>query len=464
MKIVPKLFCILLALTMILSASACAASKVDDSAGDTAGTASAETSGADEAGEKPAEDVKLKILTTQLKENIDQDSRVKAFYNSVESFNAANPNVEITVEAIAAEPYNDKAKILAAANELPEIFEVLGSWNKSFVESEVVMKLNEIIDADAEWKKIIKPTATNNFTIDGNVYGICLEEGGSTTLLFYNEAILKECGVNAPPRTMAELKEAINAIKAKGYTPISLGNKGPWVAQSCYLSAIGSRYTGNDWNLSIVNRSGASFTDPEFVQGLELMQELARLGAFNKDLNSIDYQQQRVPYYNKKAAMFIEGFWAINAVNADCPEDVLENTHVTGIPAIEDAKVPDYAAGGNGGWAYALNAKLEGAVKDAAVGWLKTLISKESAATVLEGGNPCAIEPGDYDTSKLSRLHLEFFELMETVPFCETYDLVFEPNVIDVMCKGLQELLIDTLSPEALAIRIQGEYEKGAGE
>jgi raffinose/stachyose/melibiose transport system substrate-binding protein len=58
---------------------------------------------------------------------------------------------------------------------------------------------------------------------------------------------------------------------------------------------------------------------------------------------------------------------------------------------------------------------------------------------------------------------VEFFELMETVPFCETYDLIFEPNVIDVMNKGLQELLINTISPEELAERIQAEYEKTAG-
>lgn len=306
----------------------------------------------------------------------------------------------------------------------------------------------------------MRPTAVNNFTVDGKIYGICLEEGGSTTLLFYNAAILKECGFDQPPKTMTELFKYIEVIKAKGYTPISLGNKGDWVAESCYLSAIGSRYTGNDWNWNIVNRTGAKFTDPEFVQGLTLMQKLAKAGAFNKDLNSIDYQQQRVPFYNKKAAMFIEGHWAINSILADCPEDVKATTHVTSIPEVDDGKVPNYAAGGNGGWAYALSSKLDGTAKEAAVGWLKTLISQEAANTVLEGGNPCAIEPGEYDQSKMAPLQVEFFDLMKTVPFCETYDLIFEPNVIDVMCNGVQDLLINNVTPEKLAEKLQAEYEK----
>ena len=457
MKGTKKLCGILLTLVMLISMSACGTPASDTTTdGDTQAPAQPENNEP----EAPAEKIVLTVFTEQMKENAESDSRVMAFYNAVDTFNAKDPNVQIEVDSLATEPYNDKAKILAAGNELPEIFEVLGSWNKSFVESGVNMNLKDIIDADPEWKSIIKPTALNNFTVDGNPYGICLEEGGSTTLLFYNEDILNECGVTSPPATMTELTDAIVKIKEKGYTPISLGNKGPWVAESCYLSAIGSRYTGNDWNFSIVNHTGAKFTDPEFVQGLALMQSLAKQGTFNSDMNSIDYQQQRVPFYNKEAAMFIEGFWAINSLNSDCPQDVLDATHVIGIPAQEDAKVPDYLAGGSGGWAYELNANLEGAKKDAAVDFLKTLMSQESARTVLEGGNPCAIDPGEYDKSGLSRLHVEFFDLMEQVPFCETYDIVFDPNVIDVMSKGIQELLIDAVSPEELAERIQAEYEK----
>lgn len=464
MRIVSRLFCVFIALAMLISMSACGTSGADNTGGNTQTSNSGQSAAKEPAtSTQAAEKVSLKIFTYKLKENIESDSRVKAFYDSIDKFQAENPNVTINVEAIASEPYNEKAKILAAGNELPDIFEVLGSWNKSFVESEIVMNLKDIIDADPEWKKIIKPTAVDNYKVGDGIYGICLEEGGSTTLLFYNEAILKECGLSGPPRTMSELKDAVKAIKAKGYTPISLGNKGQWVAQSCYLSALGSRYTGNDWNYGIVNHTGAKFTDPEFVKGMASLQELAKLGAFNKDLNSIDYQQQRVPYYNKKAAMFIEGFWAINALNQDCPKDVLENTHVTGIPDCEDAKVPNYTAGGNGGWAFALYSELEGAKKDAAVKWLKTIISKEYAGMVLAGGNPCAIDAGeDYDKSQLTSLHKEFFEFSKSVPACVTYDLVFDPSVVDVMNKGLQELLINTVSPEELAKRLQTEYEKAS--
>lgn len=454
MKLYSKLLSVVLIVLLMFTMVACQKTQTSDPVETPA------SSPANNSTEKPAEKIELHILTQFLKENIEGDSRVRAFYDSVERYQNENKNVTVTVEAIAAEPYNDKAKVLAAGNELPDIFEVLGSWNKSFVESGVVMNLKDILNADPEWKAIIKDTAINNYKIGDDIYAICLEEGGSTTLLFYNEEILKECGVNAPPKNMDDLMNSIDAIRAKGYTPISLGNKGQWVAQSCYLSAIGSRYTGNDWNFDIVNRTGAKFTDPEFIKGLEVMYQLGKRGAFNSDMNSIEYQQARVPYYNEEAAMLIEGFWAINAFVADCPEDVLKVTHVTGIPECTDAKIPDYTAGGNGGWGFALSSKLDGTKKEAAVSFMKTFLSKESASTVLEGGNPCAILPGDYDKSNLSRLHTEFFDFMETVPTCETYDLVFPSNVVDAMNRGLQALLIDAVTPEKLAKELQAEYEK----
>jgi raffinose/stachyose/melibiose transport system substrate-binding protein len=46
------------------------------------------------------------------------------------------------------------------------------------------------------------------------------------------------------------------------------------------MSTLGNRVTGNDWYES--NRPyGAAFTDPEFVQALKALSDLAQAGAFN---------------------------------------------------------------------------------------------------------------------------------------------------------------------------------------
>jgi raffinose/stachyose/melibiose transport system substrate-binding protein len=181
MKFNSKLICIILIVLVSVGMVACQTPQTGGAA-----DANTQTPGStNNPTDKPAEEIELKVLTQFLKENIERDSRVRAFYDSVERYMDENKNVNITVEAVAAEPYNDKAKVLAAGNELPDVFELLGSWNKSFVESGVLMNLTEIINADPEWKAIIKDTAVNNFKIGEDIYAICLEEGGSTTLLFF---------------------------------------------------------------------------------------------------------------------------------------------------------------------------------------------------------------------------------------------------------------------------------------
>ena len=135
---------------------------------------------------------------------------------------------------------------------------------------------------------------------------------------------------------------------------------------------------------------------------------------------------------------------------------------MTGLPDQTDAKVPNYTAGGNGGWAYALNSGLKDTSAEAALQWLRSYISPEYAGRILAKGIPTGVSSDSYDKTGLTPLSQELYRVIDSVPACVTYDLVFEPAVIDVMCKGLQELLIHSVTPEELAARIQKEYEAGA--
>lgn len=450
MRILKNLLCLILTLTMMLSLGAC-------------GTKNTSTPAENKKieGTESKEKITLKFVGTELRENYDKDVRVKAYFDAIDEFQKQNPNIVIEHEGIPHDAYQEKIQVLAAANELPDMFDVKGSWNKNFVNNGLVADLTNDINADQEWKSIIKQDANLNFQVDGKTYGLSIESGGSTSLVFYNEAILKECGINEFPKTTSDLYDAIEKIKAKGYTPISMGNKGKWLAESCYLSTIGNRFTGTEWTTSIINGTGAKFTDKDFVDSLSFFQNLAKAGTFNSDLNSIDYKQQRVPYYNKKAAMIVEGFWTINAILSDAPEDVLKATKIAVFPHIDEAKGPaNMTTGGAGGWAKGISSKLEGPARDAAIECLKLYISKESANILYAGGIIPGMKSEDYDKDSLHRLQLDYFEIMDNITPCEVYDLTFDPAVEAVLENGLQELLIDAITPEKLAQKIQEEYEK----
>src|SRR5690625_6523410 len=73
---------------------------------------------------------------------------------------------------------------------------------------------------------------------------------------------------------MEELLDVIDVFNEQGLTPIALGNKEPWVAQSTTFGAIADRVTGTDWFLDAVDQDGHTFTDDEFLEALHYFEEL----------------------------------------------------------------------------------------------------------------------------------------------------------------------------------------------
>ncbi|MFP4017352.1 MAG: extracellular solute-binding protein [Halanaerobiales bacterium] len=387
------------------------------------------------------------------------DSYSIVFNEILNEFQKNNPQYNIKQEVLSHDNYEMKIKTLAAANELPDVFLIKGSMIDNFRASGMIGPFDSFLAADPEWKDSFVQGAFSDAQRDEGIFGIPLKVE-PTSLLFYNEAIFKEAGVDEFPETWEEFIVAINKIKEAGYTPISLGNKGKWVAQSCILSMLGDRYTGTDWFRSIRNNTGASFNDSEFVAALAALQELAEMGAFNGDMNSIDNNQQRTAFYNGEAAMFFEGAWALNVLEENAPEEILANTRVEILPAVQGGKGnPDTFAGG-AAWSHQINSSLEGAEREAAIELIKALTSQEFSTKLIENNGTPPTKPGDYDKSKLTKLMNDYFALLDRTNFSPTYDVQLSPSIIEVMNSGLQELLIGVLSPEDLAERIQDEYER----
>jgi raffinose/stachyose/melibiose transport system substrate-binding protein len=282
----------------------------------------------------------------------------------------------------------------------------------------------------------------------------------STSIVYYNQEIFKKAGFDKFPATWDEFITALKKIKEMGITPISMGNKDQWVAGSCLLSSLGDRFTGTDWFNSIRDKKGAKFTDKPFVDALAAIQELTKLGVFNSDINSLDNSQQRTAFYNGKAAMFLEGGWAVSSIATDAPKEILNNTHLALLPGVTGAPGKANATAGGSGWAIALNKNLEGEKLKAAVELTKLLTGETAANMTAERGDVSGSVAKNYDKSKSTPLFVEYLKLLENSKMTPVYDIQLSPDIIQVMNKGLQELLIPKTpqTPEKLAKEIQDAY------
>ena len=406
-------------------------------------------------GESSADDGTELTLTHYFVE-ADTSAQAIATRAMVERFRAEHPEVNLVVDAIGHDSYEERILVLAAGNELPDVFRFRASTLGDFVEGGLLHPLGELIEASPEFADNRLP---NSFrTADGEVWGVPMN-ALSTSLVYYNQAIFDEVGIDRFPESWTEFEQVIVRIRDAGYIPIAMGNRSPWLGQSVYLSTVAVRFTGEEWFQSILDRDGASFTDAPFVAALDAMQNLAEIGAFNDDFLSIDNTAMRRLYYNGRSAMFIEGSWALEQLEASAPANVRDATAIAVLPPVDGTGVPqDTMSGGPSAWTWGIRSGLSGARLEAAWDLMTAINGAESANMMAENGGVPLSRAEDFDASGLSERQLRFLEIFQEYTVTPIYDAHLDAALIETINNGIQELLLGLVTPEELAQTIQEQY------
>lgn len=399
-----------------------------------------------------------KTTLTILDAFVPGEGMTKAFEAVLEDFKQANPDVAIDEETISNSDLSVKVQTLAAADELPDVFGLKGQMAESFVKNGKILPLGDFLKEDSDWQSQFKDGVFSNFTFGNEIYGIPYQI--TNTCIYYNDSLLKQAGIDTFPTTWEGLITAVKALKAAGITPIVLGNKEKWNAESVIMSTLGNRVSGNDWYQDIRAQEGAKFTDPEFVDALKALRDLVAAGAFNTDINSIDGAQQRQVFMNGKAAMTVDGTWAIAEFDLNCPKEVLDNIKIAAIPSVKGGKGDPNAISGGSGWALAVNAKIDPAKIPAVKAFLKTIVNTKFSSILAGSGSPTAFIPGDFTLDPSQVVAIRFNEFQKGRSYVPVYDHQLSSGVMQVMQTGLQNLLIGQVTPEQLAEDIQIEYTR----
>lgn len=363
----------------------------------------------------------------------------------VEKFNKENPDIKVVIESIPHDQYETKLRTQAAGQQLPDMFRVWpGTRMKPLAEGGALLSLNPIAD---KWADKIPEGVLADYALDGEQYAIPgnLSE---TSLIFYHKDMVEAAGFSEFPKTYDELKSLIQKLNEQEATPIALGNKAIWPLQSIYLSTMADRFTGSEFLPNAISGE-ASFTDERFVQAISIIDELAKMKAFNEDFNTLDEAQARTQFNGGDAAMHFAGSWAIGPVleGAENPDNI-------GVAAFPDfsgegdpAKIAGVAGGG-----IALSSQLSEEKQEAAFKFLEYFYSDEMYQQLV-GANlivPAKVEMGD-DVPAV---------LQEAIGFAQgglapVYDAVLSPELTDLLNNGLQSVTLGDKTPEELAKEMQ---------
>ena len=283
-------------------------------------------------------------------------------------FKASHPNVEIATESYQDQPWQEKVKIYATANQLPDVMKY---WSfpgmmLPLVNAGLLQKLNMSDFSSAGFL----PGALEGNMFNGDLYGIPVS--ADMWVMYFNKALFDKAGVPVPT-TWEDIVAAVPKFKAIGITPVATDGLEGWPL--CILfDNVAQRINGDFTRVDAALTRKARYTDADFVQAATYIQNLVKAGVFNANLTTSDYGDARNQFGQERAAMYMMGSWEMAlAIDPAFSDSFRNNLDVMKMPVITGGKgVADDTQAWYGGNFIIANTKN----KDLALEYMKLLRDK----------------------------------------------------------------------------------------
>jgi len=265
------------------------------------------------------------------------------------------PNITLETTKLPDDQYNTSIKTKLVAGEGPDIFMV---WPKTGVCGAIDLgKAGYLMDLSGMkfWDNFAKG-AVDDMSYDGKP--VAVASGLDLLGVYYNKALFTKVGITSEPKDWNSFLDACAKLKAAGITPITMGDKDPWVVQfGLYQIAANVVYPG-DMDFDKKLQAGTeSLSNPKWVKALSMYKELYDKGYVVKNSLGVASAQALQTYVDGKAAMIFDGTWDYNAVTAKGASE-FERGFMP-LPANESGKPTFVSASTASG--YAVNSKTKNA-------------------------------------------------------------------------------------------------------
>lgn len=230
---------------------------------------------------------------------------------TIEAFTAANPNIELTFSVSFNDPFHEKARARVAGKNAPDVIYLWpGSRSGYIYNAGLGVDYSKYVD-----KAKFLPAALAPQGPKGEVWEVPM---GLTTssVLFMNKALLADLGLKEP-KTYADLVALVAPLKAKGIAVISFAGSQDWVYNSCLVSTLVGRFTGEaNWVKGAVEGK-FRFTDKGFVDALAFMKKMFDDGVISPASIANDYGASLAQFLSGKALFTLDGDWRAGGMAED---------------------------------------------------------------------------------------------------------------------------------------------------
>lgn len=230
--------------------------------------------------------------------------------------------------------YLQRYETLAAANELPELFDTDATpFAQKLADQNRMMDAGALLE-DLGLEDSYRPAALNYQRFpDGSLYMIPFEFQLET--FWYNKALFAQAGTEVPA-TLDDFPAMCTALRQAGVTPIALDGQDQWPLER-YLAYYPFRTAGPEYVQQLA-RGEATFSDPVGRQAVEWMSSLGEAGCFQEGFSSTGYADAQALFTSGRAAVYNIGTWELsNLATEELDEAVRDDVDFFTLPVTADS-------------------------------------------------------------------------------------------------------------------------------
>ena len=362
--------------------------------------------------------------------------------SQIDRFKADNKGSDVKITLLSTDNEQVAAKLQAAfqAKKAPDMMLFYsGGYTTPYINQ--LLQLNPYFDETPGFFDSLSgmDLSCENLDCDGGKGKIiAVPQDFGTYGLFYNKAMFKKAGVEAPIQTWDDLLSACTALKKTGVTPITFGDRDGYSTDNWVTLMYGSYF--DDGDVEKVNDGELPYADPKLVQPLQQLVDLREQGCLNKDASTRENFEANSEFTSGKSAMVL----MYPAVIPDFMKKLGKDLGIMPIPQASEGPLAGRSVG-NAFYNYVVTKQSD----NPGLAWefIKVASDETAAGELLTTlGTPPALK--DVDESLVKDEFVQFFVDAAKDPAMPVLDSVIPVPVALTYYKELQQALSGKKTPE----------------
>jgi raffinose/stachyose/melibiose transport system substrate-binding protein len=354
--------------------------------------------------------------------------------------------------------YLQKYETLAAANQLPELFDTDAT---PFTRE--LAKRGQLVDVTSLLKQLglynkYRPLALDYQRFDdGSLYMIPFEF--EMEYFFYNKALFKQAGVSVP-KTLGDLPKICGPLRSKGIIPITVDGQDGWPLER-YMAYYPFRQAGPTY-LTNLKQGKVKLSGSVGTTAAQWLSDLGHNNCFQEGFSSQGYTDAENLFTSGKAAVYQIGTWELPTLgSSSLPANVRNNISFFTLPTVPGAVTAKNDFGVVSGIGTALSAKKFDPSVKAFMAYLlnhyPALLAQSGHMTPVEGYN--AVIPHDA-TALYARALAPAAHLGDKIAF--PWDTQLDPTTNTLLQQDLVQLVQGGMSPSSFTKTIDDSIAQNA--